>query len=286
MIDLHTHTKVSDGELSPKELVKKAYDIGVKVLAITDHDAIDGLEEAIKEAKKYDIVLVPGVEICVDYDNGKMHLLWLYVDYNNQEVKNIMNELKESREKRNEEIIEAFKKIGININLDFLKDCDTKRIGKPHLAKFLIKNGYADSVDEAFDKYLNKEPFKSIKRQLKGPKEMIEIIKKNGGIAVLAHPQSLNKDGKELEDYIKELKEYGLDGIECYHSKATRKQMNVYRNIAKKNKMLITVGSDFHGENVSPDILLATGVFGNIIDREDDVKKEFKKFVLELEKNK
>ena len=271
MIDLHTHTKASDGEFTPKELIDLAISKNMTAIAITDHDTVDGLEEAEEYAKDKDITLITGIELEAKVEKGQMHILGLFIDYNNKEFKDKLNAIIEYRNSRNDKFIEEFNKIGFEISLEeLIKESNGKTIGKPHFARIFLKKGYVQSKDEMFEKYFNKEPFNKFKKSFYTPEEVITMIKKVNGIAILAHPQSLKLEDNELIDKIKELKVYGLDGVECYHTKQTEDEMIKFSKLAKEYSLLITKGSDFHGPIIKPDTELGTGKNNNIVIAEEN----------------
>ena len=271
MIDLHTHTKGSDGDKTPQELIDLAINRGIEALAITDHDTTDSIETAINYAMGRKILLIPGVEFAAKVDKGQMHILGLFIDYQNEELKQKLLFMKNERESRNAKFIEEFNKLGFQITLEELKNVSNgKIIGKPHFAKVFLQKGYIKEKEEIFRDYFNKSPFKEIKRTMYTSKEIIETIKKTNGIAVLAHPQSLKLEENELVKTIKELKNYGLDGLECYHSNQTLEEMNEFKKIANEYDLIITKGSDYHGPITKPEIELGTGKENNIAIADDN----------------
>lgn len=271
MIDLHAHTKESDGENSPEELIDLAISKGITALAITDHDTADGLEVACNYAKDKKITFIPGVEFDTKVEKGQMHILGLFVNFQDEEFKQKLLELKNERIDRNNIFIEELNKMGFEITLEELQEVSGgKVIGKPHFAKAFLKKGYIKTIDEMFDEYFNKEPLCNIKKTSLKPQEVIKIIKKANGIAVLAHPQKLKLSDSELIEKIVELKSYGLDGLECYHSGQTLEQMKKFKEIAKQLSLLITKGSDYHGPATKPGVELGTGINGNIVSEDDE----------------
>jgi predicted metal-dependent phosphoesterase TrpH len=271
MFDFHVHTNASDGELSPEEVINLAIKLNLEAIAITDHDTSDNVAEAVENAKNKNIKVIPGIELNAKVEKGQMHILGYYIDYGNPKFKEIMLELKNQRDERNERFIKAFNLAGINISIDNVKKYVIGQVvGKPHFAKALIEKGYISTVNEAFDKYFNQYPYNTIKREAISPENAIKIIKDFNGIAVLAHPYTLKLDETELENKIKELISFGLEGIECYHSDHSKEQVELYKKLAKKYNLIITCGSDFHGPTVTPDIVMGSGINGNLIN--DDVR--------------
>lgn len=285
MIDLHTHTNGSDGEKTPEELIDLAISKKITALAITDHDTVDSIEKAVKYAKSKDILLIPGIEVEAQIKKGQMHILGLFVDYKNKELRKKLKYIKKARDSRNLKFIEEFNKLGFNITLDELKEVsEGKIIGKPHFAKIFLRKKYIKEKDEIFQNYFEKTPFKEIPKTIYGPEEVIKTLKEANAIVILAHPQSLKLENEELKEKIKELKKYGLDGLECYHSKQTKKQMEDFKNIAQEYGLIITKGSDYHGPNTKPGIELGTGKKNNIVLEESEEKDMVNK-LLEISKN-
>ena len=230
MIDLHVHTVNSDGEKTPKEIIDMAIEKNIEVIAITDHDTIDGIEEAIKYSEDKNIKVIPGIEISVDVEKGQLHMLGLNIDYKNKKLIETLNLLKEARDSRNDKFINILNEMGFEVTLEELKEISNgKIISKPHFAKLFIKKGYIKEKSEMFDKYFNQEPLKNIKKELISAKDAIKLIREANGIPVLAHPQTLKLEKNDLINKIKELKGYGLLGIECYHSNLTNEQMTLFR---------------------------------------------------------
>lgn len=271
MIDLHAHTTASDGEKSPEELIDLALSKNLSAIAITDHDTISGLKSAFEYSKSKNIIFVPGMELEADVDKGQMHILGLFIDFENKELNNVLDKIKQGRIHRNNLFIQEFNKMGFEITLeDLQKVSGGKIIGKPHFAKVFLQKNYIKTKNEIFDNYFNKPPLSDIKKTRYSPEVLIKLIKKANGIAVLAHPQSLKLDDEELEIKLKELISYGLDGLECYHSKQTPEQMHTFKALAKKLNLLVTKGSDYHGPITKPEVELGTGKNGNIVSAEED----------------
>lgn len=263
LIDMHTHTCYSDGELTPNELVRKAEKEGIGTIAITDHDTLLGVKNMTIPENKRKTKVINGIEISVKVPIGRMHILGYDIDIYDQRLNDKMTELHNRSLYSVSGIICQLKK---DYNIVFTTEDilqilnKTENIGRPDIAKLLIKYGYASSVQEAFQKYLI-DAYKNCGNITKGISEQdsISIIKEAGGLAVLAHPNSLEKTPEELEIMIKKLKEYGLDGIEVYHSNHSFEDTQEYLKIAQKYDLLISGGSDYHGPLIKPDIQLAKG---------------------------
>lgn len=272
MIDLHTHTTASDGELTPKELIDLAIKKNISALSITDHDTVDGLKEADNYAKDKNIIFIPGIELKAKSKTGQMHILGFNIDYNNINLQQNLKYLINKRNIRNKEFIEYFKSIGFNVSLEELqKISGGSVISKPHFAKLFLQKGYISDKKTIFSDYFNCKPLCEVEEFIYEPEEIIKMIKEANGIAVLAHPQKLKLNDPDLENKIIELLSYGLEGLECYHSDQTLEEMKKLRIIADKYKLLVTKGSDYHGPIVKPLIHLGTGINNNITNDEENV---------------
>lgn len=270
-VDMHMHSVYSDGDLTPNELIKMAYKNNIGTISITDHDTLKGLKKIVTgyrhEEADY-VKVIPGIELSAKTDRGRMHILGYDFDINDKALNDKMNELKNNSIYSVISIINQLKiDYGIVFDSSDIKDLfsNVGNIGRPHVAKLLIKYGYVNGVQEAFDKYLadayNKTSFSN-----KGISyiECINLIKNAGGISVLAHPNQLLLNDDDLEDKIKEMVSNGLDGIEVYHSGHSKEETKKYLEIANKYNLLISGGSDYHGKSVKPDINIGETSNGKI----------------------
>ncbi len=240
--DLHLHTNFSDGKLSPEQIVLKAKCSGLSAIAITDHDTIDGIDPAIKAGKKYNLEVIPGIELSAETNSEEVHILGFYIDWYNQDLRNKIKELVEARRKRIIKMIDKLSDIGIKLEYEtMLNNLNPVSIGRPHLASALVENGYVSTISEAFDKFLNNNSPIYIAKQKLYPVEAIKIILKAGGIPVLAHPGYLQ------QNMLDELVSFGLMGLEAFHPCLDVQISNYYCELAKKYDLLITGGSDYHG---------------------------------------
>ena len=285
IIDLHSHSIYSDGELTPIELLNMAKKKNIGTFAITDHDELSGIRELRnkyqKEIDESGIKVINGIEITVKVDKGNMHILGYDIDLDNKELNNALIELKTNsfysimgylndlRREYNitfsfEEIKELFNTVG--------------NIGRPQIAFLLIKHGYVSSVKEAFDKYLESshERMRQYDKKIT-PEECIGLIKNANGYAILAHPYSLELNDEELFNRIKELVSYGLDGLEVYHSNNTSYQREYYMKIVNDLNLVYTVGSDFHGIHTKPDLELGSGKDNNLNIKDASLIKKISK---------
>lgn len=263
-IDLHVHSNISDGTCTPSELVFLAIKNNLKAFALTDHDTTDGIEEAVNTAENYkkqgiDIEVIPGTELSVAYKDRDIHILGLFIDYKNPSLLLTLKDTVHERDNRNIKMCENLKEAGIDISLDKLKaEYPEAIITRAHFAKYLAQYGYVKNTAEAFTKYLNTDGPYYVNRKFLSPKEGIDLILSAGGIPVLAHPLLYKLPEKELDALIKQLKEYGLLGIEAVYSSNIGFDESTVRKLARKYDLLITGGSDFHGSN-KPDLNMGTG---------------------------
>ncbi|WP_409227499.1 PHP domain-containing protein [Gudongella sp. SC589] len=245
-IDMHTHTTASDGLLTPAELVKKAFEKRLDGIAITDHDSVDALDEAIMKAKDYpEFLLIPGVELGCDHEDEEVHILGYFIDYKNIKLKKTLSALINSRWSRGISMLDKLNELGMALPKEEIlrKSKETGFIGRATIARELINYGYVRDINEAFDKYLDLGKPAYVERYKLSVENTINLIHECGGISILAHPGILKK--KDIMTYCVEK---GIMGVECYHSKHSRNDEKLIRSFANRNGLIITGGSDFHGE--------------------------------------
>lgn len=265
-IDLHAHTNFSDGELTPDELIKLAINNNIGILAITDHDTIEGVKNITYRPNN--IKIINGIELSAKVDYGTMHILGYGIDIHNKDLNNKLVELKDNGINSILSVIEQLKKdYNIFFTYQELKELinANHNLGRPDIARLLIKKGYVKTVQEAFDKYLI-DAYNKIKGQKKGIhySECIDLILKSNGIPVLAHPKTLKLNDKELLLILKDMIKCGLMGIEAYHSTHTSEEVSKYIEIANELGLSISGGSDYHGIITKPDIDLGYGKNNNL----------------------
>lgn len=269
LIDMHVHTNYSDGQYCPDEVIKLGIDAGVGVMAITDHDTLDGIKKVDRNKdfiRESGIKIVNGIEISAHSDKGTMHILGYDIDLYNKELNNKLEELRTNRMNSTLAVMEQIRRdYGITFSYcDIIELVNSKHVGRPGLAKLCVKYGFSDSVQNAFDDFLNpaKEKVRKYSKNLFYP-EVFKLVKDSGGIVILAHPKTLKLDNYNLDRLIFNMKEYGLDGIEIYNSIHTLDDVNFYKHLADKYGLLISGGTDFHGPLIKPNIEIGTG-YGNI----------------------
>ena len=259
MVDFHVHSYVSDGTVSPREVVKLAAEAGLVAMALTDHDTVDGVEEALKAGEEYGVRVIPGIELSADYKGSDLHILGLNVDYVNEDFQKKVAVCRDSRHNRNLKMIEKLKACGIEISWDvMLERFGSKSITRAHFAKYMIDEGYVASKEEAFKKYLDPGCPCYVARVKVTPFEAIDIIKEAGGHPILAHPLLYKKPHDRLESIIVMLKNHGLEGIEARYALNKVEDDAFLDKIAKRHGLKITGGSDFHG-TIKPDIFVGVG---------------------------
>lgn len=245
--DLHIHSSYSDGYFSPEQIVDLAIEQGIKYISITDHNTIKS--QYIIEQNTSDIYIIPGIELSTEYKDMEIHILGYFIDINNRQLINVVNRLMESRLERTYEILKRLREINILIDMDDIAISKNQSIGRGNIANAIVEKGYAENFKEAFTNYLVQGKYAYVKGEKLGYKEALDIINGSGGLAVLAHPGKIYRD-LELETIIRDLKCYGLKGLEVYHPSHTKKQLNTLYNLSRKYKLCITGGSDFHGSSV------------------------------------
>lgn len=262
MIDLHVHTNKSDGLFSPREIVEKAKDSGISVVAITDHDTCDGIEEAIKRAEELNIKVIPGIEITA-FDKEEIHVLGYNVNHKSWLLFVYKWYLKKQLKKEEKNIIRSFKNAGINIDEKVLRKKASKKILEPaDFDYWLVENGYEKSTKQAYKKYFKDGELRYRKKGRISIEKAILFVTLLGGIAVLAHPCRI-VENVDLDKMISKLNKKGLKGIEVYYSTATSKQINRYEELAQRYCLHKTLGSDYHGYKFS-DIQMGHGLDNNL----------------------
>ena len=259
LIDLHVHSTASDGSLTPTEVVNRAAGLGLTAMALTDHDTVSGIDEALKAAKDLDMEVIPGIEVSCIYKEKEIHILGLYIDHTNPELLSFLKEASRKRYDRNMEMLAAFNKDGFEITVADLHCGNPKTvITRAHFARALLKRGYVSSVDQAFRKYLNPDRPYYRSRELITPEEVLNALQTAGGFPVLAHPLQYKLGWAGTEELVSMLKEHGLCGLECFHSSNNQDESGKLRKLAKKYSLAPTGGSDFHGA-AKPDIEIGSG---------------------------
>lgn len=256
LADLHTHSTASDGQYPPAELARLAKRRGTEVWALTDHDNLDGLEEAVRAGTALDLRVIRGVELSAD-DYLNLHILGY--GFSPALLGDWIESLKEGRSSRKYRIHKFLQTQGVDIPLSEVEEAaGDGAIGRPHFAKVMLRHGIVSTRKEAFDRYLDTPAFQEIERGRKPSAERcVKAVKEAGGKVSLAHPYQIVLGGDSLEALVERLAGYGLDAVECYYPQHTPAQQAEYLALAEKYRLHVTGGSDFHGEQNKPDNPLA-----------------------------
>jgi len=258
-LDLHLHTIHSDGSCTPTEVVNMARQAGVTALAITDHDIMTGVVEAMEAGQQCGIEIIPGVEISSLSGNSELHILGYFLDRQDPDLLARLKTLRDGRHLRNPQIIERLQTLGIDITYDEVRAlAGSDSVGRPHIARALMDKRVVASAKEAFDRFLADGKPAYVPRELPSPVEAIHWIKAARGLAVLAHPTWVKVAEQPLVDLVRQLKADGLDGVEVYYSTHAARQTREYLSLAQQLGLLVTGGSDFHGIT-KPDIEVGIG---------------------------
>ncbi len=263
-MDLHVHTSASDGTHSPRQVVEMAKREGLRAIAITDHDTVDGNDEAMQAGIAFGLEVVPGVEISVEWEKRSIHILGYFVDFRNKPLVTELKNLVCYREERNPKIIEKLNRLGFDLSYEDVKErAGGGTIGRPHVAHVLVDKGYVKDSDEAFRKFLQRGALAYVEKKRLTPRQGIALICGAGGVAVLAHPFTIEGiTEQQMEQLILHFKDAGIKGIEVFYSMHSWEQARYLKTMAMKHHLLITGGSDFHGDQ-KPKILIGKG-FGDL----------------------
>ena len=258
IVDLHTHSNISDGSLSPEELIHRDIDLSISAIALTDHDTIDGISRA-KAAAKEQIEFIPGIELSAFYKDREVHIVGLYINIENEAFYDSISKVALVRDQRNLLMIKNMADHGIDITPEKMFESEGSGIlTRANFANYLKNHGYVSSTNEAFKKYLDKgRPF-YIPRQQLSPKDAIHMIQLAGGVPILAHPLLYKFTMEQLRQCLRDLKELGLVGMEAYYSRNTGTDTPRMKTLADEFGLIYSGGSDFHGK-YKPDIELGIG---------------------------
>ncbi|MFO7761501.1 MAG: PHP domain-containing protein [Desulfobia sp.] len=250
IIDLHVHTSFSDGTDTPSATVLKASNCGLAAIAITDHDTVAGVKEGVEQGIKSGVEVIPGVELSAVTGGKSIHILGYGLDVETSGLLKSLGEIQAARNKRNQDIIDKLKNMGIEVSMDELRIYSGEgQTGRPHFARLLHQKNITRNPEEAFRHYLGKEGSAYVPRKILSAGEAISIIQRAGGLAVLAHPLTIDTDRDGLTQLIDELKNFGLAGLEVYYPTHNRETQDRLIKLCRKFHLIITGGSDFHGKN-------------------------------------
>lgn len=261
-IDLHVHTTASDGTCTPAEVVALAKEKGLAAIAITDHDGVGGYAEAADAGKKLGVEVVSGIEISTKFVADEygyaVHILGYYIDTASPELTPVLEWVVNDRDERNRKMVALMQADGLPITYEYMHERFGDVVGRPHFAEYLVEQGLASSVQDAFDKYVEKGRRYWLPRHFLSIERSVEIIKLARGVPVLAHPFQYKRDDAGLRELIEHCMESGLKGMECRYSGYTEEMSGYLEKLADEYGLIKTGGSDFHGGN-KPAISLGSG---------------------------
>ena len=243
--DLHLHSTASDGRYPPEDLVRMAVSRDVEVMAITDHDTVDGIPAALEAAKSFPkLKLIPGVEISTDVPHGEVHMLGYLIDYADPGLTRKLAELRNSRKERAQKMIDKLAGMSVEIEWERVQEiAGSGSVGRPHIARAMMEKGYVQSTREAFQRYIGREGPAYVEREKMTPEEVVVLIVKVGGLPVLAHPADMDN----LEDFLPRLQRVGMVGMEVYYNGYNSKTVELLASLASKHNLIALGGSDYHG---------------------------------------
>lgn len=245
-IDLHTHSTASDGIYAPAELLRKAREAGLRVLALTDHDTTGGLDEAARAAAELDIDFIPGIEINTDVSGGEVHMLGYFLEYQRPDFQAVLKVLRDARERRGQRMVELLNEHGIHVSWERVREIAQGAVGRPHVAQALLEAGYVQTIGEAFDKYIGTGRFAYVPRYKLTPEDAVRLIASANGLPVMAHPVEL-PGLDELRNWLPGLCQAGMVGLETYYGQYTPEDERALLALAGEYHLIPTGGSDFHG---------------------------------------
>jgi len=243
--DLHLHTTASDGRLTPNELVRQAAELKLDVIAITDHDSVEGIQPALEEAKNYPrLTVIPGVEINTDVPKGEVHILGYFINYRDPEFNRALEELRNSRYERGRKMVARLCEMNIKVNWDRVVElAGNGSVGRPHVAQAMLEQGFVSSFKEAFDNYIGRNCPAYVERKKLTPAEAVKLVLDAEGFPFLAHPADI----ESLEQFVLKLKKAGIVGIEIYYNGYNSGTIAQLEKLAKRHDLISSGGSDFHG---------------------------------------
>ena len=262
LIDLHTHSLKSDGSMTPAEVVREAKRAGLAAIALSDHDTVDGIREAVAEGEKIGVEVIPAIEFSVQ-SKTETHILGYFIDIENPDLLKTLKEVVDLRIERNYVTCQRLNELGFDITIEEVRALAPNNfVGRAHFARVLMDKGYTKSVKEGFDLYMTSGKYAYCEKQRLTARDAVELIGKCGGISFLAHPHLTKLGDDELKEFLKELKSFGLSGLEGYYTDYTPEMQEKYQAMAKELGLLISGGTDFHAA-MKPHISIGTGL-GNM----------------------
>lgn len=244
-VDLHIHTTASDGKHTPAEIVRKAGELGLEVIAITDHDTVEGIPSALESARSYPALrVIPAVELSTDVPNGEIHILGYFIDYADEEFRASLEKMRNSRVERARKMVENLSRMGVRLEWRRVQEiAGGGALGRPHIAQAMLEKGYISSLQDAFRNYIGHGGPAYVERDKLTPVEAVKLILKADGLPVLAHPLTAG----DVAGTIVELKAVGLVGMEVYYASYSFEDINLLLGMAYQHGLIATGGTDYHG---------------------------------------
>ncbi|MEG6593543.1 PHP domain-containing protein [Desulfovibrio sp. 1188_IL3213] len=262
LVDLHTHTRASDGTDSPAQLMAKAAEAGLRAIAVTDHDTLSGLDEAAAAGRELGVELIRGCEISTSTELGELHILGLWLPEQPEALLQNLAFLREKRGERNEGIVRKLQDLGLDVGMEeVLAAAKGESVGRPHIAEVLLRKGYAKNIREVFKEFLGNHGKAYLPKEVLEPEAIVRLLADLGATVSLAHPLLWKAPPGWLEGQVARLRDCGLNAIEAWHSEHTEADVRTCLALAKRFDLGISGGSDYHGIN-KPAIQLGRGYGG------------------------
>ena len=276
-VDLHSHSTASDGSLSPSEVVARSSEKRLTALALTDHDTLEGIDEAVDAASASNLELIPGTELSLEYDAGGMHLVVLWLEPERGPLQDRLAELQEGRKRRNRRIVDILNGQGMEVTIEEIDaESGGGSVGRPHIAAVMMRKGYVPDIRTAFDDWLGNGKPAYVRRPRLDPEDGIRLARESGAVPILAHPHTLGiHRSHEMADLLNRLKSAGLVGLEAIYSTYRQHERDGYTHLARRFDLIPSGGSDFHG-TYKPGLDLGDG-YGDLVVPES-VLEELREF--------
>jgi len=248
LVDLHVHSTVSDGLFPPHEVVRLAAEMGLRAVALTDHDTVAGVPEALAAGRALGIEVIPGVEFSADFDDGACHILGYFIDHTHQPFLDLLHAARQGREERNLKILARLNELGIPLTMEEVtRGAKEGVLTRGHFASALMERKVVKNWDEAFQKYLGRDGLAYVSRRRVTPADAIQAVRAAGGLAALAHPRQLNRGAAETDEWIERLAAAGLEAVETASPDHTPNYARRYKAAAERLGLLEVGGTDWHG---------------------------------------